>query len=851
MVEQIGLTRGASAEFDLRPAFTAKTTDASVLTGGEFTPPTPDALILIGDSVPGDTSSTVTLTVGGAHLIGTTETIGDQDFYRVTLVAGQSYEIGMFGKAGGPNLIPQADSYVEIYDAAGNLIVSGDGGASTLYNNINSGFDVLLSFTPETSGTYFVNARAFDQDATNGTDGDTIGDYEIFVQPASLYGYRPYYDIDSPLYSIDWGSQVDGSSRNPDGQEGPRVTGNDFTGVGWNPYGITGKNVITYYFAREGEVFIDEDPTTPGTTDTIVAAGFEDWEKGVYLNAFGAYSNVADIVYVEVSSRAQADFVLITYSGTPGTAGTPSLLGRMSPPDEENEGRTEFNSNDIRWTEEGLAPGGFSFTTLIHELGHGHGLAHPHDAGGHSGVMHGVEQESATSVANYTNGDFDLNQSVYTMMSYEDGWEKSPYGQAETTDGFGWLGTLMAFDVAAIQDKYGVNENYRTGDDMYVLNDVNAAGTYFSCIWDAGGNDAIVYSGARDANIDLRPATLQYEYGGGGWISYAYGVFGGFTIANGVTIETAVGGGGNDVLIGNGSANTLIGSGGNDRMEGGAGNDSYRVEQLGDLVVEAAGGGSDGVYVALGLGSYTLNAGSEVEIVSAIDTAANVTFNLTGNEYGNTLIGTAGSNTLIGGGGNDILVGGAGHDYYRVEDAGDAVLEYAGGGYDAVYVAGLSAYTLQEGYEIELLSVIDPSATNAVNLTGNSLSNTLYGGAGANVLDGKGGADTLVGLAGADIFAFTTFLGGTNADLLTGFEHNNDKIALDDAIFSGIGGLGALGANAFVAGTAAQDADDRIIYNQANGQLLFDADGSGAGAAVLFATIQGAPTLSASDFQVI
>ena len=104
----------------------------------------------------------------------------------------------------------------------------------------------------------------------------------------------------------------------------------------------------------------------------------------------------------------------------------------MSPPDEENEGRTEFNANDERWTEEGLQPGGFSFTTLIHELGHGHGLAHPHDNGGHSGIMHGVESDGVAF--SYTNGDFDLNQSVYTMMSYEDGWEKSPYGSAETTD---------------------------------------------------------------------------------------------------------------------------------------------------------------------------------------------------------------------------------------------------------------------------------------------------------------------------------------------------------------------------------------------------------------------------------
>ena len=74
---------------------------------------------------------------------------------------------------------------------------------------------------------------------------------------------------------------------------------------------------------------------------------------------------------------------------------------------------------------------------------------------------------------------------------------------------------------------------------------------------------------------------------------------------------------------------------------------------------------------------------------------------------------------------------------------------------------------------------------------------------------------------------------------------------MDDAIFTQIGGTGALNANAFVTGTAAGDGDDRIVYNSATGQLFYDADGSGAGAAVLFATLQGHPALAASDFQVI
>ena len=52
--------------------------------------------------------------------------------------------------------------------------------------------------------------------------------------------------------------------------------------------------------------------------------------------------------------------------------------------------------------------------------------------------------------------------------------------------------------------------------------------------------------------------------------------------------------------------------------------------------------------------------------------------------------------------------------------------------------------------------------------------------------------------------------------------------------FSGLG-LGPPNPNAFVLGTQAEDADDRIIYDQATGNLYYDADGSGSGGPVLFA----------------
>jgi Ca2+-binding RTX toxin-like protein len=301
---------------------------------------------------------------------------------------------------------------------------------------------------------------------------------------------------------------------------------------------------------------------------------------------------------------------------------------------------------------------------------------------------------------------------------------------------------------------------------------------------------------------------------------------------------------GADLLRGLAGNDFLIGDAGNDVMDGGAGDDVYRVEEAGDVVVEAAGGGADAVYAVT---SYALNAGAEVELLSAIDPGSTAGMNLTGSNYGNTIIGTAGANTLIGGGGIDVLAGGAGNDVYRVEEAGDLVLEYGGGGADAVYAVG--SYALQNGYEIEVLAAIDPGSTAAQTLIGNDHGNTIFGSNGANILDGKSGGDALVGYGGADIFAFTTTLGAGNVDAIVDFVAGTDKIGLDDAIFTAIGG--SLGAGAFVTGSAAADANDRIVYNQATGQIFYDSDGSGGAAAILFATLQSAPALTASDFQMI
>jgi Ca2+-binding RTX toxin-like protein len=60
-----------------------------------------------------------------------------------------------------------------------------------------------------------------------------------------------------------------------------------------------------------------------------------------------------------------------------------------------------------------------------------------------------------------------------------------------------------------------------------------------------------------------------------------------------------------------------------------------------------------------------------------------------------------------------------------------------------------------------------------------------------------------------------------------------------------------LAAADFAAGTAAGDASDRFVFDQASGQLWFDADGSGAAAQVLLATFEQNSNVQADDLLIL
>ncbi|MES0123222.1 calcium-binding protein [Mesorhizobium sp. C420B] len=307
-------------------------------------------------------------------------------------------------------------------------------------------------------------------------------------------------------------------------------------------------------------------------------------------------------------------------------------------------------------------------------------------------------------------------------------------------------------------------------------------------------------------------------------------------------------------IQGNAGANVINGLGGADTMTGKEGNDTYYVDNAGDKVVEAVGGGNDKVFTSV---SHALSAGSQVEFLATTNPSGTTAINLTGNEFAQTILGNAGANIINGGagantinglGGADTMTGKGGNDIYYVDNAGDKVIEAVGGGNDRVFTT--VSHALSTGSQIELLAARYPSDTTAINLTGNEFAQSIQGNAGANVINGLGGADILTGNGGNDTFMFNSALGAGNIDKVTDFNKLQDKIHLDDAVFAGLK-LGGLSADAFFAGTAAHDSSDHIIYNSSTGALSFDSDGIGGISQIQFATLSPGLSLTAGSFLVI
>ena len=305
----------------------------------------------------------------------------------------------------------------------------------------------------------------------------------------------------------------------------------------------------------------------------------------------------------------------------------------------------------------------------------------------------------------------------------------------------------------------------------------------------------------NDQNNSITGNDAANVLSGAGGNDLIHGGLGADTINGDDGNDRLFGDDGDDVINGGDGVDVIDGGTGADMMSGGAGNDIYYIDNSGDQVIEAVGGGIDKVYVSV---DFTLAAGSEVETLQGTSLSGLALF---GNELANKIFGNVGDDTfhgmdgndylsggdgddhlyggtgadiLDGGAGADVLDGGAGNDTYVV-DAFDTIVELAGGGTDLVKIEG--SYTLAD--QLENLTLLGTGDFDGI---GNSAANIITGNDGDNVLSGLDGADRLVGGGGAD-----QLLGGAGADVILGGDG-------DDIIIGGDGAdrlTGGAGADTF------------------------------------------------------
>lgn len=504
--------------------------------------------------------------------------------------------------------------------------------------------------------------------------------------------------------------------------------------------------VIKYYFHGSEQLEFETGGNIPRDALQDVRL------KEIFREVYDQYSSYLNVEFVEskvVPVTDRQSLVINFGKMANGSAAVAASGGNI----------TWNASNDYKsWGED------YSYYTALHEIGHTLGMPHT-DATTEFGKDYLIEDSSEFSVMSYKRY---VNDSLYQKLH-----------------------SLRMYDLAYLQNRFGVNPKSRAGDDIYSFANFNTyaadGGRY---IWDGAGVDTFDASKEQDGvYVNLNPGSWIYvgdtkekyfvikkfhsntqdvkAYFGlpdkatvdsNGTVDAPLNIpnieytKGQAYIGQGTQIENLLGSAHNDTLIGNTADNHIYGGTGDDNIEGGAGNDY-----------------------------------------------------------------------LDGGLGVDILKGGSGDDIYFV-DSEDIVIEEVAQGTDMIYSTSNNRLT----EHVEHLVLV---GTTAISAEGNSQNNTLIANNIGNILNGRAGddrlvgglgADTLVGGEGADTFVFNSILNG-QIDIITDFEVG-DKIELSKAIFTSL--------------TSQDRLAEHIQYDLTTGKLSYDRDGNGKEDAIHFATLK-------------
>lgn len=703
------------------------------------------------DTVPGNTSSTASVAIGGSQS-GAINTLGDHDWYRVNLTAGETYVFDLVGTPyGGYAAVP--DTYLYLRDSNGNLLALDDDGGAGLYSR--------LTFTAPSNGTYFLDVAAFGDSYTGG--------YEL---SAGLAQTSPTYTLDQIAYQLtdgywlsesvtpsSWGTST--ISVNIDALD------NDAQQLAIDALAVweTAANLTFTFTSGSADITFD---------DEVGFTAYAGW---------GGFGNTITIAEVHIGREwvafygAQTDsYAFQTYVHEIGHALGLGHGGNYN--GSATYGIDNHYANDT-WSYTIMSyfdqnEAGFGSARFVMGLGLADYVAIANLYGANTttnsgNTTYGFNATDAGGLTDFTAYTATPAFTIYDTSGSSDTLDASLYTWNQTIDldqqAFSSIGGLVN-NISIARGTVIENAFGGLGSDTILGNAANndlRGGGGIDFIYGELGNDRL-RGGANGDWLDGGDGIDWADYvdsGAGVTVNLSTGNHSGGDAQGDilVSIERVFGSAYADSLTGDAAANFLRGGAGGDSLSGAEGNDFLQ----GDAGADAlnGGAGSDWAYytgaasgVTVNLDNAALNTGEATG-----DTFTSIE-NIYGSFHNDDLTGNNTVNTLRGWFGDDILRGGDSVDYLQGDDGADQ--HFGGDGNDwAYYVAATAGVTVNfsnvaantgeaAGDTYDSVEYLRGSSF-ADTLTGDSGSNYIRGGNGNDTLNGEGDVDFLAGELGADV----------------------------------------------------------------------------------------------------